>query len=400
MKILLSAYACEPGKGSEPEVGWQWATGLALRGHQVWVITRANNRARIEDSTLPKAVQPPRFVYYDLPPLLLWLKRWVGINVYYRWWQVGAARVAARLHAEVGFDRAQHATFVVLRHPSFLRKLDVPFIFGPCAGGEQVPAALLVGTPWRFRVQERTRSAVNRLSTWSPAFRATLRAAERVYVTSQQSAALVPQTYQGRTQTRLAISVPFADAAVARHGRRHPGRTLKCLFVGQLIYLKGIHLLLEALQVAKGEGFRFDLTVVGSGAQGEWLQARATELGVDDQVTWQGQVRRDRLREIYAAHDAFVFPSLRDSGGMVVLEAMAAALPVVCLKLGGPGEIVDVTCGEAVSAEGTKAVVVKSIARALVSLNLDLPRYERLSAGAAARVADFTTDALLQDLGY
>ena len=43
-RILLSAYACEPGKGSEPEVGWMWATELAAAGHEVWVITRAANR--------------------------------------------------------------------------------------------------------------------------------------------------------------------------------------------------------------------------------------------------------------------------------------------------------------------------------------------------------------------
>ena len=47
-RILLSAYACEPGKGSEPEVGWLWATELADAGHEVWVITREANRHAIE----------------------------------------------------------------------------------------------------------------------------------------------------------------------------------------------------------------------------------------------------------------------------------------------------------------------------------------------------------------
>ena len=66
----------------------------------------------------------------------------------------------------------------------------------------------------------------------------------------------------------------------------------------------------------------------------------------------------DRLassREVedrYRSADIFVFPSLRDSGGLVVLEAMAHGLPVVCADLGGPGLIVDETCGRAVSAKG------------------------------------------------
>ena len=48
MKILLSAYACEPNKGSEPGVGWHWALELGYLGHDVWVLTRANNRPAIE----------------------------------------------------------------------------------------------------------------------------------------------------------------------------------------------------------------------------------------------------------------------------------------------------------------------------------------------------------------
>ena len=47
MKILVSAYACEPGKGSEPGAGWLWARAAARR-HEVWVLTRANNREAIE----------------------------------------------------------------------------------------------------------------------------------------------------------------------------------------------------------------------------------------------------------------------------------------------------------------------------------------------------------------
>ena len=48
-KILLSAYACEPNKGSEPQVGWKWATTLSKLGHEVYVITRRNNKTNIEN---------------------------------------------------------------------------------------------------------------------------------------------------------------------------------------------------------------------------------------------------------------------------------------------------------------------------------------------------------------
>ena len=49
LKILLSAYACEPNKGSEPEVGWKWATTLPRLGHEVYVVTRSNNKENIQN---------------------------------------------------------------------------------------------------------------------------------------------------------------------------------------------------------------------------------------------------------------------------------------------------------------------------------------------------------------
>ena len=72
-RILLSAYACEPGKGSEPAVGWMWAMELAAAGHEVWVITRAANRAAIESELQQRERTGLHFEYYDLTP---WVLRW------------------------------------------------------------------------------------------------------------------------------------------------------------------------------------------------------------------------------------------------------------------------------------------------------------------------------------
>ena len=66
LKVLMSAYACEPGRGSEPEVGWQWAFQMA-RFHEVTVVTRANNRAVIDRALADYPGAKPEFIYYDLP---------------------------------------------------------------------------------------------------------------------------------------------------------------------------------------------------------------------------------------------------------------------------------------------------------------------------------------------
>jgi hypothetical protein len=70
--VLLSAYACEPGKGSEPGIGWNLARHLAEH-HEVWVLTRTNNRPAIEAELARNPVPGLHFVYHDLPP---WARFW------------------------------------------------------------------------------------------------------------------------------------------------------------------------------------------------------------------------------------------------------------------------------------------------------------------------------------
>src|SRR3954465_11813913 len=94
-RVLLSAFACEPGKGSEPEVGWQWALQMA-RFHDVTVLTRSNNRASIETGLagLPQGQPLPRFVYHDRHEVMLSLKRRLkSVQLYYLLWQQSAREV-------------------------------------------------------------------------------------------------------------------------------------------------------------------------------------------------------------------------------------------------------------------------------------------------------------------
>jgi hypothetical protein len=89
MKVLLSAYACEPGKGSEPGVGWSWVRQIA-RFAEVWVITRANNRGTIEKALREEPLPNVHWVYFDLPRWArFWKKGQRGVHLYYYLWQVG-----------------------------------------------------------------------------------------------------------------------------------------------------------------------------------------------------------------------------------------------------------------------------------------------------------------------
>src|SRR5215211_1721476 len=110
LKVLMSAYACEPGKGSEPEVGWQWALQIA-RFHDVTVLTRRNNRAGIELAVeeLRGSRPIPQFIYHDHEPWVLALKqRFRATRLYYVLWQKSAWKIIQQLHKIHRYDLMHH----------------------------------------------------------------------------------------------------------------------------------------------------------------------------------------------------------------------------------------------------------------------------------------------------
>ena len=140
--ILISAYGCEPDKGSEPGAGWNWAVEVAKR-HKVTVLTRANNRCSIEKELQVNPRPNMSFIYYDLPESIKKYKKGQkGVQLYYALWQIGAYRYVKRLNQQHKFSMVFAVTFGTMWLPTLMYKLNVPFVWGPLGGGEGVPEVL------------------------------------------------------------------------------------------------------------------------------------------------------------------------------------------------------------------------------------------------------------------
>ena len=383
LRVLLSAYACEPSKGSEPGIGWNWALGLARAGHEVWVLTRANNEAAIEQA-LAAAPEPNlHFVYYDLPAWARWWKRGArGVRTYYVLWQWGAYRRARRLARQTPLDLVHHLTFGVFRHPSFMGRLGLPFVFGPVGGGETAPRALRRGFPLRGIVADLARDLANWLVRVDPLMASVYRRAAVTLCKTAETLNRIPGRYRDKCRVHLEVGT----REDLHPSPRRPARQerFRVLYVGRLVYWKGLHLGMMAFARLLERHPESHLTVVGSGPEYAWLHALARRLGIDAAVTWIPWLERDAVLQVYPRHDVFLYPSLHDSSGNAVLEALAGGLPVVCLELGGPGELVDDACGVRVVA-GESGQVVRGLARALGAL-ADEPRLlRRMSASAMRR---------------
>jgi glycosyltransferase involved in cell wall biosynthesis len=400
MKILLSAYACEPQKGSEPAVGWNWAVTLIRGGHDVWVLTRSNNREQIEKFF---DVNPHpdnlHFIYYDLPRWGSWWKSGrQGIHLYYLLWQWGAYRVAKTVHAEQQFDLIHHVTFVSVRQPSFLGWLGVPFVFGPVAGGERIPWRLRAGCGFRGWIEELVRDVANLVVQVDPMMWQTFWKADKIFVTSAQTSAFIPRCFHRKLSIQLAIGQSKEEISLNRL-RQMRENGCRILFVGSFLYLKGMHLGLPAFARFSQVFPDATLTMVGQGKEEANWRALAAELGIAPMVKWIGWTSREQVLSLYNEHDFFLFPSLRDSGGMVVLEAMAHGLPVVCLDLGGPGVMVNDVCGIKIAVHGldSKAIIDK-LAQAMVQLYEDREAWQCRHDGAIARVMEYDWQNLYSNI--
>jgi glycosyltransferase involved in cell wall biosynthesis len=359
----MSAYACEPGKGSEPEVGWQWALQMA-RYHDVTVLTRANNQPAIEFALAAlRGRQPlPVFVYHDRSPVMLDLKRRTkSVKLYYLLWQRSARDVVAQLHATHRFDLMHHVTFAGFRYPVAIWGHGAPCVWGPIGGIESIPLRLL---PWhhlRSLTYEALRNANNLLQA-APFHVLPKRARATTLI-------LVSTREMQRTFAKLGFdsevmpTIGLNPAEMPFQPHRPGEGPLRLLFVGNILTLKGVDLALEALQQSQTNAV---LTLIGTGSYLAAAKRLARRLGLREQVKFEGRLPRPEVLKAYPDYDVFVFPSLHDTGGYAIIEAMFNELPVICLDYGGPAVVVRDGCGIKVPL-GPRAKVIAGLAAAIRS---------------------------------
>lgn len=387
LRILISAYACEPEKGSEPGIGWNWARQMG-RYHEVWVITRANNQEPIEKALAMKPLPNVHWVYFDLPRWVrFWKKRQWGVHLYYYLWQIGAYFVVRKLHRSVGFNLVHHVTFGNYWMPSFMVLLLIPFVWGPVGGGESAPPSFWRTFSFRGKVYELLRDFARSLAQLNPIVRLTaLRAAVGLATTPQTEKRLHAL---GCRNVAVLSSVGMSRDEIVRLGGfvARQSKPFRLISIGNLLHWKGFELSLRGFARFQSQFPAAEYWIIGDGPERKRLRKLAQMLGVAGTVTFSGAIPRRQVLEKLAECDVLLHPSLHDSGGWVCLEAMAAGRPVVCLDLGGPALQMTEDSGIKVLATSPEQVV-SDLADAMMQLAEDPDLRIRLGVAARQRVRE------------
>lgn len=386
MKVLMSAYACDPSEGSEPGIGWNWAT-QAAKFHEVWVITRANNCDSIKTELKRRPVPNLHFIYHDLPR---WARFWKQgarrLHLYYLLWQLTAVPLCRRLHAQIGFDVVHHITLGSHRFPSCLAWLPCPLIWGPVGGAEKAPFAFYLSFGTRGMIQELLRDASNLLTRFDPLVRHTVRKASKILVTTEDTRRVLPRWAQMKSLIVPAQGIQKEPKPVART-RRHPDHGLSVLYVGRLVHWKGAQLAIRAFADFSRRAPAARMTIRRDGPERGRLERLAARLGVDSSIRFEGEGAYQDAMDLYERHDVLLFPSFHDSGGCAVVEAMSRGLPAICLDLAGPAVVVTDDVGIKIRARSSTQVV-RHLAAALERLRADPQLRARMAEAAYRRVAE------------
>jgi len=391
LKVLVSAYACSPVRGSEPGMGWGWVTVLS-RHHDLWVLAEkekfeAGIAAELERR--PELQERVRFHFIANRRHKVLRKLWPPSYYWFlRQWHKRAYRLARRLHADVGFDVVHQLNMVGFREPGYLWRLGVPFVWGPVGG--------LGLMPWRF------------MASLGPAG-AVFHAGRNLLNMLHRRLLVRPRRAARRTQGRLVAATSGTAEAVARlfgershviceagppnHepepiNTRRPDEPLRLVWSGLHIARKALPLLLRAVARLPGE-VRWQLDILGEGARTAAWQRLARRLGVNDRCRWHGWLPRDRAIAVMRGGHAFVTTSLLDLTSTVLLEALALGLPVICLDHCGFADAVTSECGYTVPVRSPRQVAA-GVAAAIAGLWHDEPHRRRLAEGSLRRVAAFS----------
>jgi glycosyltransferase involved in cell wall biosynthesis len=386
MKILLSAYACEPGKGSEPAVGWMWVHQLA-RFHEVWVVTRANNRKPIENALKENPLPNVHWTYFDLPRwACFWKKKQRGAHLYYCLWQIGVFFAVRRLHGRVGFELSHHITFGQYWVPSLLALLPIPFVWGPVGGGESAPPGFWKDFSRRGKVYETFRNLARRLALVNPLMRVCASRSRTAIATTEQTALRLRKLGAKHVEVHPQFGMTDREIEYFAEFAVREGKPFRLISMGRLIHWKGFHLSLRAFAKFHDAHPDSEYWIVSNGPEREALCASAKQLGIAEKVVFWGGFAT--LQEVYRCLeqcDVLVHPALHEAFGNVCLEAMAAGRPVVCLDLGGPALQVTKETGIKVPAR-TPRQVVHALAKAFGRLADNRPLRKQLGHEAKRRV--------------
>lgn len=354
MKILINAYACSPGMGSEPGMAWNWVVNLA-KFCELYIITEGEFREKI-DAVVPTLEQGGNMHFYYNPVSdeirkMCWNQGDWRFYKYYRQWQWKTYLIAKDICEKERIDVLHQLNMIGFREPGYLWKLSkengVPFVWGPIGGLKQFPTAYLKGAGLKMQLFMRLK---NFLNIWQ------LKHEKRVdeaLKTAKLLISSIPDSYRALKKYKGLESIVIPETGCFLSDdistARFDNEEFHIMWVGKFDFRKQLPLALQAVALAKNPKLKLDVYGSGSVGQVEMAKRMGEELENSQQVIWHGNQKNDVIMEAMRKAQLFFFTSVNEDTSTVVLEAVSNRLPVVCFNACGMSAVIDDSVGRKIA---------------------------------------------------
>ncbi|RLV49299.1 glycosyltransferase family 4 protein [Nocardioides mangrovicus] len=343
-RVIIVATNASTVAGGEAIIPWHYFRLLRRRGVDVHLVTHERNR---EDLRAQPEMDEERVHFVRDTAASRRIHRW-GMRLPaavkpLTVWLVMAALSTVGLRREVRRVADQAPGAVVVhepipvspKYPSLMTAVGGPLVVGPLNGGMEYPPGFRADA----RRSERWLRAGLRVVSGLAARLAPGRArAGMVLVANERTRRALPRAVRRVPSEILVENGVDLDLFEPRGPRSEYAEPVRFAFVGRLVDWKRVDLALQALARLPQA---YCLDVVGDGPEGPALRRLGQQLGLAERVVFHGRLTQAASADVLAGCVALVLPSTYECGGAVVLEAMAAALPVVATDWGGPADYLD-----------------------------------------------------------
>ncbi|OFX01002.1 MAG: hypothetical protein A3E78_15410 [Alphaproteobacteria bacterium RIFCSPHIGHO2_12_FULL_63_12] len=293
---------------------------------------------------------------------------------------ITGARIARRARAiarEKGVDVIHQPTPVSPKFPSFLTNMPAPVVIGPMNGGMSFPPA------FEKEYSQGSTGAVGAARALSGVFNRLIRGkltAARILVANERTLAALPAVIDKSKVATLAEN--GVDLSLWNPPAAQKPVDPVFVFVGRLVWLKGVELLIEAFERVPPNA---RLVIIGDGPELEKLKALAKKSSADGRIEFRGFMKQPEIRDVLAGATALILPSLHECGGTVILEAFACRTPAIATDWGGPKEYVTPQTGFLVPPDGRQSFI-DGLAATMTRFAQDPDLAARMGEAARAHV--------------
>ena len=333
-KIFVSAYACEPGLGSEIGVGWHWILEMS-KYFELWVLTRKSNQNTIESWMKERGeIEKIHFVYFDLPKYLrFWKKGMRGVRLYYTLWQLLTNRIVKKVMIENNIRAYHMLTYGNALWPVSSYGMKQFFVWGPTGGVDTIPAeySKLYGTKSRF--VEFVRRMVVKSLPINIGFQKRCKNADLILCKSWNMYEAVSEKYREKAKMFTDVAVELRNINIT--SKKKQDGIVRYLVVGKLDAWRGFDILIEAFEKAYQVDKNIRLEILGRGNDKERLSSLISNKGMEELNVMTDEVSMDEYLKKVSFADVIVNSSLKEGAVTVSFDSMSLSKPFICVDTGG-----------------------------------------------------------------